>query len=1216
MNKHPFFQGLPLPLELMSDSDFTSFIIACSDVFFPNTIRDSSFPDTHDNGFDFRRRVPGKCNLYICIQSKKMKDLVGYSKIAKELCKVALAAKYHGLIVKDYHLFSVKGANRKWCSDNESKRKEELSLCSKDHLKNKRNFIDIRKSLLTIGINENGLYSIVREFIEALENLVIYKQDDIERMIKKGDKTRFDAIIANYFKVKERIIEVNPKPDFNEDKYLDNATNTTSGIIKHTIELKLYKDIYNALIYSNPMYDQHTVSESLVISYHEFLNNLQTGTVSVITAKGGYGKTISTAYIFNQAIDLYRNDRKRPIPVLMECKTYNGNVCEIINRRLGLTHGAFNQIDASFLLIFDAIDELPQRDMNRFCNDLSTLIDCCSVSIVITQRNNTLNSEFNIGKIVYSYGITQISIRQMSEICKKHGMDYEESKEMIFKYIEMYKGTEIQFSPFVFVKTIEYYREKKSLPESALLLLEFYISTRFQRNKSRISYVAVAFSIEDITDVFIRISKHMLLSGVSSVQLTEVLHICKNISSDLSREQFMAFLTNFEIMNIVDGICSFQHQILSYYFVSSQLAPDQLISLYDDGKEREMLMILSLSKYPIDEAIQVIQHIQLTDLVLASKCAVSIGNDAISTLLPIVEAKYNSNRLFDIWEATTAYGILRIPTSCYQLLRDLYNEEIESFKKSNIKRALLLMGEESLSSEVLNESEKNYAIPLNIKITPDPWNYIPINVRYRLALERINIARLNDFKDFNEFTNGFCFSMMFIYYTVPSDDIVLFCKYVLDATSKLNSWKTFYNAFFIVLRDNNKSDIPYLVDILKRNLGFEEHLEILIESYKLGYVLFDNDDVMSIIEYYNQLCSEEQLPYSSSKNQDTNQIHEASRKHRNLDTISKIESFLDLIDLSEDHLTSIFSYFDRYEVLKKRSFIWELLGKYKYQSMLLLIPSVIENHDIDMCALATLYLKESEASILFLDEYKQLLSEVPDRFYSYDLRLLLKHLERNGRVDDVLSFITPRLYAGFHLGDNVTDYDDLRDTQTQMFNREVGLLTYLEIYLRNCPKIDNDVLKAFLKDSELLVFNEASALFGIVLDKIGVKELALAIEDHGIAMEPRLIHTIAQRYGKEIVVNNWGEMLFNNMIIAVWKDVLEVIWHDSTVQYAIDRLVKESMLSSDKSEILYLQDCNQFVTRHQAECIILPTMTNRNDINDVARRTLELWYDVGIRKKN
>jgi len=255
MNKHPFFQGLPLPLELMSDSDFTSFIIACSDVFFPNTIRDSSFPDTHDNGFDFRRRVPGTCNLYICIQSKKMKDLVGYSKIAKELCKVALAAKYHGLIVKDYHLFSVKGANRKWCSDNESKRKEELSLCSKDHLKNKRNFIDIRKSLLTIGINENGLYSIVREFIEALENLVIYKQDDIERMIKKGDKTRFDAIIANYFKVKERIIEVNPKPDFNEDKYLDNATNIILGIIKYTIELKLYKDIYNALIYSNSMYD-------------------------------------------------------------------------------------------------------------------------------------------------------------------------------------------------------------------------------------------------------------------------------------------------------------------------------------------------------------------------------------------------------------------------------------------------------------------------------------------------------------------------------------------------------------------------------------------------------------------------------------------------------------------------------------------------------------------------------------------------------------------------------------------------------------------------------------------------------------------------------------------------------------------------------------------------------------------------------------------------
>lgn len=1035
-------------------------------------------------------------------------------------------------------------------------------------------------------------------------------------MIKEGDKNHFDAIIANYFIVNERIIEVNPRPDFDEDKYIDHATNTISGIIKHTIELELYKDINNDLVNSTPMYDQYTVSESAVISYHEFLNNLQTGTVSVITAKGGYGKTVSTAYILNQAIELHRDDPKRPIPVLIECNTYNGNVRELINRRLGLTHGAFYQIEASFLLIFDAIDELPHGEMNRFFTDLSTLIDCCSISIVITQRNNTLNSEFKIGKIVYSYGIIQLAIRQMSEICKKHQMDYEESKEMIFKYIEMYKDTEIQFSPFVFVKTIEYYREKKSLPECALLLLEFYISTRFKRNKSRNSYAAVAFSTDDIADVFISISKHMLLSGVSSVQLTEVRQICKKISSDLSREQFMAFLTNFEIMNIVDGVCSFQHQILSYYFGSFQLTPDQVISLYDDGKEREMLIILSLSRYPLDEAIRVIQHICQTDLVLASKCAVSIGNEAVDALIPIIEAKYWSNRLFDIWEATTSYGILKSPKSYEVLLNDIATEAAGPSKRINIRRALLMMGEESLSSEVLNESEKNFAIPLNIKITPDPWNYIPISVRYRLALERINIARLNDFEDFNEFTNGFCFSMRFIYYTVPSDDIVLFCKYVLDATARLKSWITFYNAFFIVLRDDNKSDVPYLKDMLNKSLRFEEHLEIIIESYKLGYVLFDDDDVLSIIDNYNKLSSEEQLPSSSSITQDTKQIHEESRKHRNLDTINKIESFLDLIDLSEDHLTTIFSYFDKNLVLKKRSFIWELLGKYKYQSMHLLIPSVIENHDIDTCALATLYLKESEASELFLDEYKQLLSEEQDRFYSYDSRLLLKHLERNGRVDDVLSFITPRLYAGFHLGDNETDYNDLLDRHSLMFSRAVGLLTYLEMYLRNCPKIDKSILKAFIKDSELAVFNESRNMVGIVLEKIGFKELMLAIEKNEVAMEPHLIKTIVQTYRDDTIIARIGQEVFNNRRLLVWKEVLELIWHDSTIQYALDRLICESSLPSDNNEISQLHNLNGLVTKTQAESKIGPLLDSSQVINEVARRTLELWYDVGIRKKN
>lgn len=1214
MNKHPFYEGHQLPLQSMHDDEFNSFIIACSDNYFSDSIPDTSFPDTHDNGFDFRRRISGSDNQYICIQSKKISNLLDYKSIAKEICKVALAAKYHDLVVKSYYLFSIKGANRKWCSDNEIKRKEELSKCAKNHLENNKLFIDIRKSLLSIGVNENGLHNIVQKFIEALESLVIYKQDDIERMIKKGDRNHFDSIIANFFTVYERKIEVNPRPDFNEGQYLEQAMISISGIIKHTIELDLYKDIKNDLIHSTPMYDQYAVSESVVISYHEFLDNLHTGNVSVITAKGGYGKTISTAHIFNQAVVQRRNSPQRPIPILIECKSYLGNVCELINRKLSLTHGEFYQIEASFILILDAIDELPQDEINRFFTDLATLIDCCSISIVITQRNNTLNREFNIGKIIYSYGIMQLTIKQMSEICKKNEMDYEESKEMIFKYIETYKDTEIQFSPFVFVKTIEYYKAKRTLPENALLLLEFYVSTRFQRNKSRVGSISNFFSIDDITDAFVSISKHMLLSGVSSVQLTEVRQICQKLSSDLSRELFMTFLNNFEIMNIVDGICSFQHQILSYYFGSYQLTTDQLISLYDDGKEKDMLIILSLLRYPINEVIRVIQHIQRVDLILASKCAISVGNDAVQALLPDINEKYNSIRLFDIWEATTAYGILRIPESCNQLFRDLSNDNTELFKNNNIKRALLLMGDESLSSEILNESEKNYAMPFNVKITPNPWNYIPISIRYRLAHERINNAKLNDFKGFNEFTNGFCFSMRFIYYTVPSDDLVLFCKKVLDTTARLNSWKTFFNAFFMVLKDNNQSDIPYLKDLLKKNVRIEERLDILIESYKLGYVLFDDDYVLNVIDIYNQLSSEEQLPSSSGNIQDEGQIYSESRKYRNLDTINKIESFLDLIDLREEHLATIFSHFYNNQVLQKRRFIWELLGKYRFMGMSLLIPTIIQSNCIESCALATLYLKNSEDAELFSDKYIHLLSEEQDKFYSYDIHLILKHLERNGGVDDILAFITPRLYAGFHLGEKKTEYDDLQDQNTPIFTRAVGLLTYLEMYLRNCPKADKSILKAFIKDNELLDFVDARNMVGIVLEKIGHKELILAIKNEEIAMEPHLIKEIIQTYEVNEIITRIGKKVFKNHSLTVWEEVLELIWHDSTIKYALDRLVYESSLPLENSEILQLQDLNRLVTKQQAISIIRPFINNNKGINEISRRTLELWYDVGIRR--
>jgi hypothetical protein len=57
-------------------------------------------------------------------------------------------------------------------------------------------------------------------------------------------------------------------------------------------------------------------------------------------------------------------------------------------------------------------------------------------------------------------------------------------------------------------------------------------------------------------------------------------------------------------------------------------------------------------------------------------------------------------------------------------------------------------------------------------------------------------------------------------------------------------------------------------------------------------------------------------------------------------------------------------------------------------------------------------------------------------------------------------------------------------------------------------------------------------------------------------------------------------------------------------------------LPSDNNEISQLHDLNGLVTKTQAESIIGPMLDSSEVINEVARRTLELWYDVGIRKKN
>jgi len=62
MEKHPFYEGLSLPLDKLDDKRFSSFINCCSEFLFPGTEADITPPETHDNGFDYRRKISNTAN--------------------------------------------------------------------------------------------------------------------------------------------------------------------------------------------------------------------------------------------------------------------------------------------------------------------------------------------------------------------------------------------------------------------------------------------------------------------------------------------------------------------------------------------------------------------------------------------------------------------------------------------------------------------------------------------------------------------------------------------------------------------------------------------------------------------------------------------------------------------------------------------------------------------------------------------------------------------------------------------------------------------------------------------------------------------------------------------------------------------------------------------------------------------------------------------------
>ncbi len=1217
MEKHPFYEGLSLPLDKLDDKRFSSFINCCSEFLFPGTEADITPPETHDNGFDYRRKISNTANDYVCIQSKQMVALITFQTLALELCKVAMASKVYDLNVKEYHLYSIKGANAQFASSNEADRRQKLLNEAKKHLSKPKKFIELRKSLKAMDIENDMLGSIVEKFLHDISHIVIRKHEDIESLLRTIDNDKLKLIISDFFRLRAGVYEVKPLPDFDKDAYIKKSCDQIVSNVSNTIEFDLYLDTSDTLLnYKYSLDDSSKPKEIQIINIREWVSSIRAKMVRFISSKGGYGKTTTSWQILQYAVKMYNDDSTNFLPVRIQCNTYHGDIQALINRALSLRFGEFTQIEAEILLILDGLDEIHKDKQIQLLTEVYSFVENYRVSCIITLREFTIEYNQISKKNHESYGITQISLRQMSDICRKNNFPDSRIQDFVFTYIDRFKLVDIVYSPFMFVKALQLYITSEVVPNSIYDLLEKYIESRYIRNLDQIKDSSLnTYTLSDYYSIYELIAKFMLTNDVSGITLTQMQSLNKCALKGLDRNELDTLLTHFEIMHkMTNGEYVFCHQILTDFFLSRSMAVDDLKRMYESRRDCELLILLTITKLSSEAVDELINYLVTRDLILATKCSLDFPDCMETIIRPIIEEKYQSVRLFDTWESIYSMALINSDEYKKFLLNEYEHLTDGEVRKAFIYRALLIMGEESICLKELNEKELYESFPGKVTITPDPWHLIPLRLRYDLALNRIKGILADDLQNYSEFKNGISFSLKFINSIKVSSEFIFLCKEILLVTDKLKSFHIFYYAFFVILENDWDSSREFLVQQLK-HIGGVELLDVYISAYKQDRVLFDSETIEQVIDFYYKACTEIEELHTSKKSLTDNKMDYLFEESNRQSIIEKCHEMFELIDLDKTALDKLYVYFTKSKRLMHEYNIWNLFGRYKHAPLLDLIPSILSSNDILKCSLLTVYLEQAQLIPMYADEYVKLLDLFELKFYSYEIRLILLYLEKCTKCDFLLKFVEPRLRAVLYQNEDLSKFEDIHDSNAEYRTIPHGIVTYITIYLSHSKQIDKDMLIQVLLRTDIQHVNEHELVWDKLFDHLSAESLEAIYDDVSNLKDPFVIIAIKKKYDGKLKLTNVAIEILENRILRVWGDALTALWQDSIVNKAIEVLIKVSQAPSNDDEMRFFRDLNSIITKHQAESIIGPYIQNNPGLPSDVQLTLDLWFDVGIRKR-
>lgn len=753
VEKSNLYNGKPIPFDQLSPDGWEDFAyqvlgeIGKKRGFHTLSGRQNS----SDEGFDVTARRNSD-NALICIQCKRYASSIGLPTLASELVKVGLNTLLEGSTVKDHYLISSGKVTIDLRKKLRKSSREDIKKSALDKLAH-ADFATLRDKCYKEGVSAEET---INSYIDNLDEIYVWSNVDFDNELTNVWSNIQDVLEKN-FSLMVAVREY-PRPDFDFDVL------TTKILAKKPLVVPLFVSAdaslpHNLLnvsasdgISNTPL---NTSGLKGRFDVNQVLSNILDNESVVILGAGGAGKSTIFENFENLLIEA-QADEVSIIPVYIRASSYKGDLDELIHRRLGITHGHWKSLPNNLFLLIDGIDEITDLKTQVLFDEISE-ISTNKIKLALSLRETGLRNPAYLGSIRYCFTLHNLSYRD----CEKISESLIPSDE-IGEFLKCFRGkvrtfgSQILALPFGFKVAVDYFNQEKTLPKNFDDLLENIVNKKIISNKARVHSADI--SINSVSENTIRelssavafefriIRKNaavpqyeaekIVMSALRQIKEAEVFG-----ADDIGDNKAFALALHYEIVKHgSDDMFYIDHDIIADYQASNILAVDWEHRLNDIsivlGADS---WVFASRKISTGKILKFIDKVLSIDLILAARCAYSVGGSTFKNVETSIFNADNSNSPLQVSKAATAMAILK-SENCMRRLKS-NARSVDNHKAFQAQRALALAGDKVFLEDCLSQNESGVAAGLNPSGgNYDMWFIGPPFILTDISRERIKLS--------------------------------------------------------------------------------------------------------------------------------------------------------------------------------------------------------------------------------------------------------------------------------------------------------------------------------------------------------------------------------------------------------------------------------------------------------------------------------------------